>query len=180
MITLDLLKLLKYRRFVTAYWFRRECHARGWDETGVLTTLADLGILKRKTPGDYVWSDDADMDDLASRIQTFLVCHTEEDYNVASMSVRKNSLHALFGEGIYHAKHKPKTKLGQEGYDAILELVKFFPGISPKDIADYFPHRSYITVYSAIRRMSDAGLISYEYRSSARAPSRCFPVEECA
>lgn len=174
MITLDLLKLLKYRRFVTAYWFRRECHARGWDERGVLTTLADLGILKRKTPGEYVWRDDADIDDLASRIQTFLVCHTEEDYNVASMSVRESSLHALFGEGIYHAK--PKAKWGQEGYDAIFELVKLFPGISPKDIADYFPHRSYITVYSAIRRMADAGLISYEYRSSARAPSRCFPV----
>lgn len=176
MITLDLLKLLKYRRFVTTYWFRRECHARGWDENGVLPTLADLGILKRKTPGDYVWNDDADENDLARRIQIFLVCHTEDDLDIASVSVRKNSLHALFGEGIYHAKPKPKAEWSREGYDAIIELVNLFPGISPKDIAEYFPHRSYVAVYSAIRRMADAGLISYEYRSSARAPGRCLPM----
>lgn len=187
MITMDFLKLMKFRRRVTSLWLRRECHARGIEERGITPLLTRIGALKRVEKSTFLWVDDVDAADLAERIQIFLVCHTEEDYTIAAMSMPLCATFALTGEGIFHAdkvRRRPQRvsepKVTSEGYKAIVELVRQFPGISPKEIADFFPHRSYSTIYSAIRRMADEGQIIFEMRTSAHGGSRCLPVEVCA
>lgn len=187
MITLDLLNVMRFRRRVTSLWLRRECHARGIEECGIVPLLTRIGVLKRVDKSTFLWVDDMDAVDLAERIQTFLVCHTEEDYAIAAMSMPLRATFALMGEGTYHAdkvRKRPQRvsepKVTGEGCKAIVELIRQFPGISPKEIADFFPHKSYNAIYSVIRRMADDGQIVFEMRTSARGGSRCLPVEVCA
>ena len=189
MITLDLLRLLKYRRFITSSWIRKEWHRRGFTHEGVVALLVSIGAIAPFKEG-YLWIEEADEVELAEKMQILMCCMTDWDF--IDFATSHTYAQAFCLTEVPRSKTTEcAAKIGCDerpsGYriyaldDQIIEIVQSAPGISPKSIAMMFPDRTYMSVYAYLSRMEKRGAIRIHHRKTpGKGCAKVFPVEAVA
>ena len=186
MITLDLLRLLRFRKAFSASWMRKEWHRRGLPYEGVSSLLVSMGAVERSKDGMYRWIEDVDEVEIAEKQQILMVCMTDYDFIDFATSHTYTQAYAITdtlrcksaGGAIKQMANlervvKKGDVVSLDGM--ILEIVKNSPGISPSDVARLFPDRTYGSIYCQISRMDKWGLVDLVKRSSGYGCSKVFP-----
>lgn len=190
MITLDLLRLLRFRKAFSASWMRKEWHRRGLAYEGVSSLLVSMGAVERSKDGMYRWIEDADEVELAEKMQILMCCMTDWDF--IDFATSHTYAQAFCLTEVPRSKTTEcAAKIGCDerpsGYriyaldDQIIEIVQSSPGISPKSIATMFPDRTYMSVYAYLSRMEKRGAIRIHHRKTpGKGCAKVFPVEAVA